>query len=213
MNRTLCSALSLSIIASSSAGCAAKPVTKPFNVPKVYGYTLNQPLSSDEFKALSATGGESGTGSKVYKRVDDQGDAYEVLLDRQIRPDFISKTSRAFANRSECEAELEAQVAQLKQLLASHDIATRGLGPESRALMSGDRYVSLNATDCGVPQYDRPEAHRYTVGLSEDIVAPPSKQSLGDKIHDAYGTVGMTVFVIALLPFVLVGLAVDKVTD
>ncbi|SEO79730.1 hypothetical protein [Pseudomonas sp. NFACC39-1] len=213
MNRMFCTALSLSIIASSSTGCAAKPVKEPLKVPQVYGYTLNQPLSSNEFMALSATGGESGTGSKVYKRVDDQGDAYEVFLDSKIRPDVIRKTSRAFASQSECEAEFEVQVAQLKQHLARHDIATRGLGPESRTLVPGDRYVGVNATECGARQYDHPEAYRYVLSLSEDILSPAPKRGLADKVHDAYGAVGMTVFVIALLPFVLVGWAVDKASD
>lgn len=213
MNRMLCVALSLSIIASSSTGCAAKPVKEPLKVPQVYGYTLNQPLSRDEFKALSATGGESSRGGRGYKRVDDQGDAYEVFLDRQTRPDFIRKLSRAFASRTECEAEFEAQVVQLKQLFASHNIATRGLGPESRTLVPGDRYVGLNAMECNVRRPDQSEPYRYVLSLSEGIVAPPSKPGLGDKIHDAYGAVGMTVFVIALLPFVMVGLAVDKATD
>ncbi|MGX1175887.1 hypothetical protein [Pseudomonas sp. R151218B TE3479] len=203
MNRTLCTALSLSIIAS-SAGCATKPAKEPFKAPQIYGYTLNQPLSSDEFKALSATGRESLTGSKVYKRVDDQGDTYEVVLDHQVRPDSIRKTSRAFASQPECEAEFKVQVAQLEQLLASH---------ESRTPVPGDRYVGLYTTKCNSNRYDQSPTYRYALNLSESVLVPPSKQGLGDKIHDAYGAFGMTVFVIALLPFVLVGLAVDKITD
>ncbi|WP_434648282.1 hypothetical protein [Pseudomonas sp. D1-2] len=203
MNRTLCTALSLSIIAS-SAGCASQAVKEPFKAPQIYGYTLGQPLSSDEFKALSATGGESLTGSKIYKRVDEQGDTYEVLLDHQIRPDLITKASRAFVSQPECEAEFEVQVAQLKQLLASH---------EDRTPVMGDRYVSLSTTQCNVDRYDQSQTYRYALIVSVDTVAAPLKRSLGDKIHDAYGAVGMTVFVIALLPFALVALAVDKATD
>jgi hypothetical protein len=203
MNRTLCTALSLSIIAS-SAGCATKPVREPFKAPQIYGYTLNQPLSSDEFKALSATGAESLTGYKVYKRVDDQGDTYEVVLDHQVRPDSIRKKSRAFTSQPECEAEFEAQVAQLEQLLASH---------ESRTPVPGDRYVGLYTTKCNFNRHDQSPTYRYALSLSESILAPPSKRGLGDKIHDAYGAAWMTVFTIALLPLVLVGLAVDKATD
>lgn len=203
MNRTLCTALSLSIIAS-SAGCATKPAKEPFKAPQIYGYTLNQPLSSDEFKALSVTGAESLTGSKVYKRVDEQGDTYEVFLDRQVRPDYIRKTSRAFASQPECETEFEAQVAQLKQLLANH---------ENRAPVLGDHYVSLNTTQCNVGRYDQSQTYRYVLSVSEDIVAPPSERGLGDKIHDAYGAVWMTVLGVALLPFVLVGAVVAKATD
>ncbi|AHL36854.1 hypothetical protein CD58_10230 [Pseudomonas brassicacearum] len=213
MNRTLCSALSLSIIASSITGCAAKPVTEPLKVPQVYGYTLNKRLSSDEFKALSATGGKTGKGSDVYKRVDEQGDVYEVFLDRSFHPDYIQKQSRAFVSQPECVAEFEVQVAQLKQLLASHNIATRGLGPESRTLVPGDRYVSVDAMECRVGRYDQSETYRYSLSLSEQIIAPASKRGLGDEIHDAYGAAWMTVFVVALLPLVLVGLVVDKATD
>lgn len=39
------------------------------------------------------------------------------------------------------------------------------------------------------------------------------KRSLGDKFDDASIGAWTTVFVIALLPLVLIGLAVDKATD
>ena len=213
MNRMLCAALSLSIIASSSIGCAAKPVKEPLKVPQVYGYTLNQPLSSDEFKALSAPGGENGMGSQVFNRIDEQGDLYEVLLDGRIRPELIRKESRAFASQPECAAEFEAQIAQLKQLFASHNTPTRGLGPESRTLVPGDRYISVNTTQCRIRQYDQTGTHRYAVSLSENTVTAPSERGVGDKIDDAYEGVWITVLMIPLLPFVLVGWAVDKATD
>lgn len=213
MNRMLCAALSLSIIASSTGGCAAKPVKAPLNVPQVYGYTLNQPLSSDEFKVLSATGSENSRGGRGFKRVDEQGDVYEVFLDHWLRPNFIHKQSRVFTSQAECEAEFEVQAAQLKQLLASHNIPTRGLGPESRTLVPGDRYINLSATGCEARRYDPPETHRYTLRLSEDTLTAPSERGLGDKIHDGYEAVGITVLVIVLLPLVLVGLAVSKAVD
>jgi hypothetical protein len=213
MNRTLCTALSLSIIASSVTGCAAKPVTEPLKVPPVYGYTLNQPLSSDEFKALSATGGETGVGSDVYKRVDDQGYVYEVSLDRQFRPDYIEKSSRAFVSQPECVAEFEVQVAQLKSLFSSHNIPSGGLGLENRTLVPGDRYISVDTGECKVDEFDKSETYRYSLSLSEQTVFVPPKRGLGDDVEDAYVGAWMTVFMIAVLPLVLVGLVVDKATD
>lgn len=213
MNRMLRTALSLTIIASSSSGCAEKPVKEQLKAPQVYGYTLNQPLSSDEFKALSAPGGENGMGSQVFNRIDEQGDLYEVLLDGRIRPEMIRKESRAFASQPECAAEFEAQIAQLKQLFASYSTPTRGLGPESQTLVPGDRYISVNTTECRIRQYDQTGTHRYAVSLSENTVTAQSKRGLGDKIDDAYEGAWITVLMIPLLPFVLIGWAVDKATD
>jgi hypothetical protein len=87
--------------------------------------------------------------------------------------------------------------------------ATRAPNSEGRARNVGDRYASLNSDAC---QAGRGElAGSYAYGLDaklERAEAPKAKRGLGDKFDDAY--IGAW---IALLPLVLIGLAVDKATD
>lgn len=83
-----------------------------------------------------------------------------------------------------------------------------------RARNVGDRYASLSSDACQAPCGE--PAGSYTYGLDaklERAEAPKAKRSLGDKFDDAYIGAWTTVFVIALLPLVLIGLAVDKATD
>lgn len=92
--------------------------------------------------------------------------------------------------------------------------ATRAPNSEGRARNIGGRYASLNSDAC---QAGRGElAGSYAYGLDaklERAEAPKAKRGLGDKFDDAYIGAWTTVFVIALLPLVLIGLAVDKATD
>jgi len=214
MNRTLCIATSLSIIASSLGGCASPGVQAPYVGPQVFGYTLNQPLSGEELQAFKATGFGTLSGLRVFARDDTDGGVIEVYLDRQDRPGVIRKKSRPFASEEACQAEFGPLKDQLQNRIVLSNAATRAPNSEGRARNVGDRYASLSSDAC---QAGRGEsAGSYAYGLDaklERAEAPKAKRSLGDKFDDAYIGAWTTVFVIALLPLVLIGLAVDKATD
>ena len=103
MNRTLCVALSLTIIASSLTACSTPSTKAHISGPLVYGYTLYKPLSSEELNTLTKTGYETFQGARVFQRDDGYGGEINVYLDSLNRPSVINKDSHVFTSEDECE--------------------------------------------------------------------------------------------------------------
>ena len=202
MDRTLCVALSLSIIASSLTACTTPSTKVPVGGPQVYGYTLNKPLSGNQLSALSNTGFETLTGAREFQRDDGYGGEISVLLDRQNRPGVINKKSRVFTHEGDCESELKTQMNDLQQRIDSHN-STNGQ-------LQGGRSISLSHEACRIRQGDQPGHYRYALSVSKSKEPATSTSGLGKKVDDAYTGAWMTVFTVLLAPFVLIGAAVSK---
>lgn len=211
MNRTFCVALSLSIIASSLTACATPATKAPISGPQIYGYTLYKPLSSDELNALTNTGFETLAGARVFQRDDGHSGEINVFLDSRNRPSVINKTSRVFTSEGECKSELKTQMSDLQQRIDSHNNTIAQSERDTHTPRG--RYVSLSHEACRVHQGDQAEHYRYALSVSKRQEPATSTSGLGKKVDDAYTGAWMTVFMVVLSPFVLIGAAVSKTID
>ena len=211
MDRTLCVALSLSIIASSLTACTTPSTKAPVGGPQVYGYTLNTPLSGNQLSALSNTGFETLTGAREFQRDDGYGGEINVYLDSQNRPSVINKDSHVFTSEDECESDLKAQMKNLQQDNDSYNSTI------DQSVREGDkargRYVNVSQQPCRVRHGDQAEHYRYVLSVSKREKPASSTSELGKKIDEAYTGAWMTVFVVVLAPFALIGAAVSKAID
>ncbi|PCR94501.1 hypothetical protein CP336_21675 [Pseudomonas fluorescens] len=210
----LCITLTISIITSSLTGCATPSVQQPIIGPQVLGYTLNQPLTEEEFNAVTNTGDKWGFGGWVYQRDDGQGGVLRVYLDKNHRPKGIERISQTFDTKDECESVFAAQTVELKKQMTAYNIANRrSENAGRREYLPGERHVEVSGGGCRDRQGDPRDVYRFDLQVRESIETAAPKRGLSDKFHDAYGNAWMTVFVIVLLPFVLIGAAVDAATD
>ena len=211
MNRTFCVALSLSIIASSLTACATPATKAPISGPQIYGYTLYKPLSSDELNALTKTGYETFQGARVFQRDDGYGGEINVYLDSLNRPSVINKDSHVFTSEDECESDLKAQMKNLQQDIDSYNSTIDQLVREGDKARG--RYVSVSQQPCLVRHGDQAEHYRYTLSVSKREKPASSTSELGKKIDEAYTGAWMTVFVVVLAPFALIGAVLSKAID
>lgn len=214
MSRMLCIALSLSIIVSSLSGCATPPVKRAAVAgPEAFGYTLNQPLTADELKALTDARITSQAGTRMFTREDGQGGTLKLHLDSESRPVEIEKTSRLFGTEEECKAEHHLLVDELSTLAAVHNRAHRIPNREGLDYLPGEHYVKADGLRCLAGEGDPPDTFRYSEGIADHIATDPPKRSFGKRFDEAYQSTAFTIIVIALLPLVLIGAAVGAMTD
>lgn len=211
MNRTLCVALSLTIFASSLTACSTPSNKAQISGPLVYGYTLHKPLSSEELNTLTKTGYETFQGARVFQRDDGYGGEINVYLDSLNRPSVINKDSHVFTSEDECESDLKAQMKNLQQDIDSYNSTI------DQSVREGDkargRYVNVSQQPCRVRHGDQAEHYRYVLSVSKREKPASSTSELGKKIDEAYTGAWMTVFVVVLAPFALIGAAVSKAID
>ncbi|NMY68036.1 hypothetical protein [Pseudomonas sp. WS 5414] len=212
MQRVMCTVVSLSLIVSSLGGCASQ--AKPRVVgPQVYGYTLNQRLSTDEFKALSDTGRQTMSGLSIYELKDPEGARLKLYLERTLWVDRVEKVSAPFKVESDCENALKDETARLQSTIAEFN--SRQARPGGAPRQVGDIYASQSTTPCtrkGGRDADA-QSYRYELSASLSTETAPVKHGLSEKVENAYMGMWMGVFTIVLLPFVLIGAAVGAVTD
>lgn len=211
MNRMICVALCFSIIASSLTACSTPSKKTGIIGPQVYGYTLHKPLSGDELNALTKTGFETLQGARVFQRDDGYGGEINVYLDSQNRPSVINKDSHVFTSEDECESDLKAQMKNLQQDIDSYNSTI------DQSVREGDkargRYVNVSQQPCRVRHGDQAEHYRYVLSVSKREKPASSTSELGKKIDESYTGAWMTVFVVVLAPFALIGAAVSKAID
>ncbi len=117
MQRMLCSVLSLAIITSSLSGCATAPAQPEIVGPDVYGYTLYQPLSSEQFEPLTKTRGFYTGALELYLQAAPDGGVLGLYVGGKHWLDTVSKTSKLYVTQPECEAAWQAEEGQLKALV------------------------------------------------------------------------------------------------
>ena len=211
MNRTLCVALSLTIIASSLTACSTPSNKAQISGPLVYGYTLHKPLSSEELNTLTKTGYETFQGARVFQRDDGYGGEINVYLDSLNRPSVINKDSHVFTSEEECESDLKAQMKNLQQDIDSYNSTIDQLVREGDKARG--RYVSVSQQPCLVRHGDQAGHYRYTLSVSKREKPASSTSELGKKIDEAYTGALVTVFVVVLAPFALIGAVISKAID
>ncbi|PYY92169.1 hypothetical protein DNK59_01065 [Pseudomonas sp. TKO26] len=212
MQRGLCTVVSLSLIVSSLGGCASQAKPRVAG-PQVYGYTLNQRLSADEFKALSDTGLETMSGLSIYELKAPAGAKLSLYLERTLWVDRVEKLSGPFEVASDCENAFKDESAQLQATIAEFN--SRRARPGGAPRQVGDIYASQSTTPCerkGGRDTDA-QSYRYRLAASLSTETAPVKHGLSEKVENAYMGMWMGVFTIVLLPFALVGAAVGAVTD
>lgn len=75
------------------------------------------------------------------------------------------------------------------------------------------RSISLSYEACRIRQGDQPGHYRYALSVSKSKEPAAPTSGLGKKVDDAYTGAWMTVFMVVLAPFVLIGAAVSKAID
>lgn len=154
MRRMLCSVLSLAIITSSLGGCLSSPVRPTVTGPEVYGYTLYQPMTSQQFDALVRTTHNFDDSLQLYLKAAPDGGVLGLYIDTHWWVDTVSKTSKGYLSEPQCQLAQQAEEAELNAVLV--DFNTRQSG-DYRAVHALD--VCKRFTAPGVDG----EAYRYTL--------------------------------------------------
>ncbi len=158
MQRMLCSVLSLAIITSSLSGCATAPVQPEITGPEVYGYTLYQPLSNEQFDPLTRSRGLYDGSVELYLQAAPEGGVLGLYVGGTRWLDTVSKTSKLYFTQPECEAAWQVEEEQLKALVDgfnARQTQPRRLG-DYYAVQTVDACKRFKARDV------EPEAYRYT---------------------------------------------------
>lgn len=204
MQRMLCSVLSLAIISSALAGCATAPVAARPAVagPQVYGYTLNQPLTGEQFQKLNDAGKNIEGSLRLYRQFSRDGSQLGLYADAKLWLDTVTRTSTQFYAEDECLAAQQADEVQLKMLI--DDFNARRAGPGAAPRQVGDVYASRATDACQRIGGQGPgaEAYRYTLWatLQTETLAPAP--GFPRKVEDTHVSAWDTALVIVLLPVV-----------
>lgn len=153
MQRMLCSVLSLAIITSSLSGCATAPVQPEIAGPEVYGYTLYQPLSSEQFEPLTKTRGFYTGALELYLQAASDGGVLGLYVGGKHWLDTVSKTSKLFVTQPECEAAWQAEEGQLKALVDGFNAR------QTQPPRLGDYYAVQTVDAC---KQFKGQGYRYT---------------------------------------------------
>lgn len=153
MQRMLCSVLSLAIITSSLSGCATAPVQPEIAGPEVYGYTLYQPLSSEQFEPLTKTRGFYAGALELYLQAAPDGGVLGLYVGGKHWLDTVSKTSKLYVTPPECEAARQAEEGQLKVLVEGFNAR------QTQPRRLGD-YYAVQTVDACKPV--KGQGYRYT---------------------------------------------------
>ncbi|WP_338523532.1 hypothetical protein NUH87_27970 [Pseudomonas batumici] len=208
MQRILCSVLSLAIITSSLAGCSTPPVRPAVTGPQVYGYTLNQQLSGEQFQGLTDSGKRFVGSLRLYHPSQQDGRLLGLYADSKLWLDTVTSTSQEFSSESDCQAAQQADEAQLKTLI--DDFNARQARPAGAPRQLGDVYASQSLDACQRIGGPGPggEAFRYTTWatLQTETLAP--RQGFPRKVEDTSSKAWDIALVIALVPIVVVAYGV-----
>ncbi|KAA8563537.1 hypothetical protein FX985_03607 [Pseudomonas extremaustralis] len=198
MQRMLCSVLSLAIITPSLSGCSSVPVRPAITGPEVYGYTLYQPMTSDQSDTLVRTTHSFDDSLQLYLKAVPDGGVLGLYIDSDWWVDTVSKTSKPYPSEAQCQVAQQVGEAELNAVLA--DFNTRQPG-DYRAVHALDACKRFTA-----PGVDG-EAYRYTLWATLQAGPQQPGQAYPRKVEVTH-SIAWTLAVLAIAIPVVVAVVV-----
>lgn len=206
MQKMLCSLSSLAIIGASLAGCATPPPAARPTVtgPEVYGYTLNQPLSGEQFQKLNDAGKNFEGSLRLYRQFSRDGSQLGLYANAKLWLDTVTYTSTEFYAEGECLIAQQTGEAQLKQLIDGFNARQARSAGAPRQV--GDVYASQAVDACQRIGGKGPgaEAFRFTLWATLQTESLAPTPGFPRKVEDTQASAWQTALVIVLLPVVAV---------
>ena len=201
MQRMLCAVLSVAIITSLLGGCVSAPVRPTVMGPEVYGYTLYQTMTSQQFDALVRTTHLFDDSLRLYLKAAPDGGVLGLYIDSEWWVDTVSKTSKGYLSEPQCQLAQQAEEAELNAVLA--DFNTRQPG-DYRAVHALDACKRFT-----VPGADG-QAYRYTLWATLQSGPSQSGQAYPRKVEFTH-SIGWTLAVLAIaIPVVVAVVVLSK---
>ncbi|NVZ73234.1 hypothetical protein [Pseudomonas costantinii] len=146
--------MSLAIITSSLGGCATAPARPTVVGPEVYGFTLYQKMTGEQFDSLTRIHKSYDGALELYLKASPDGGVLGLYADSSWWLDTVSKTSKLYFTEPECQVAQRADEAQLKAVVDGFNTQQSG---DFSAVQTVD--ACKRFTGQGLER----EAYRYTL--------------------------------------------------